>query len=45
MSTLLYHAISLIVGLICGGWLGYRYGARVVKDVQLAKSAIKQGGI
>jgi len=37
MTTLITHAIALLVGLAGGGYLGYRYGARAVADVQLMK--------
>jgi len=37
MTTLITHAIALLVGLAGGGYLGYRYGARVVTDAQILK--------
>lgn len=36
--TILSHLFMAAVGVAAGGYVGYRYGANIVKDVQAVKN-------
>jgi hypothetical protein len=40
--SLITHLVAFLLGTCAGGWLGYRWGARIAADVTIAKDAVKK---